>query len=241
MAGIKDQFVPLVSSVLAQSSRRHSVSQIRPEHKIRDLGLDSAEIADVKTRLFRMVGGRKDRELPNFFKALRITPGSTVRQVANALVKIPSVTGALSPAAASLPGKDTTETKGVVGTAVRVVLSQSSTHPYSRIRPESKLKTLGVDAIGIVDLKTGIFKTFSGAKSPLDFDEFSTALKVSPESTVKQVIQSSADALERHKKRRPAVNDDEGNLLKPAGDDTTTSLGDDFTEPKGNDNTLNKG
>ena len=241
MAGIKDQFVPLISSVLAQSSRRHSVWQIRPEHKIRDLGLDSAEITDVKTRLFRMAGGRKDRELPTFFKAVRITPGSTVRQVANSLVKIPSISGALFPAAASLPGKDTTETKGVVGMAVRAVLSQSSARRYSRIRPEIKLKTLGVDAIGIADLKTGIFKTFSGSKCALDFDEFSTALKVSPESTVKQVIQSSADALERYAKPRPAVKKDEANLPNSEDDDTTMSNGDDRAESEGDDTTDVKG
>jgi hypothetical protein len=241
MADIKDQFVPLITSVLAQSSRRHSVAQVRPEHKIKDLGLDSVAIADVKTKLFRMVGGPKYKGFPAFQKALRITPASTVRQVANSFAKHPLVTGTSLRAAASLPGKETTETKGVVGTAVRAVLSQASAHPYSKIKPEIKLKRLGVDAIGIADLKTGIFKTFSGSKYPLDFEEFSTALNVSPESTVIQVIQSSANALERYKKQRPAGKKAEAKPPNAAGDDTTPSKGDEFEEPEGDDTTDVKG
>lgn len=235
MVRMKDQFLPLVNSVLAQSSRRHSVVQIRPELKLKDLGLDSAEIANVKTRLFRTVAGRNDAKLPMFLKALRITPNSTVREVTTSFARTPLVSGILLPAAASLPGDDTTETKGFVETAVRAVLSQASARPYMKITSELKLADLGLDSVGIVDLKTDIFRTFSGSRHALDFDKFSKSLNVSPESTVKQVIHSSVGALERPRRQKPAASKGEADLSDLAGDDATEMKGEGTTETKGDE------
>lgn len=231
----EDQVSPLVHSVLAQSSRRHSVVQIRPELKLKDLGLDSAEIANVKTKLYRTVAGRNDAKLPTFLKELRITPNSTVRDVTNSFARTPLASGILLPTAASLPGGDTTQTKGLVETAVRAVLSHASAHPYMKISPELKLADLGVDSVGIVGVKTGIFRTFSGEGHELDFDKFSKSLKVSPRSTVKQVINSSTDALQRPKKQKPLVGKCEAELAELDGDDTTATKGDEPTEIKGDE------
>jgi aryl carrier-like protein len=231
MAQKKDQFRLLVHSVLAQSSRRHSVAEIRPEQKLEDLGLDSVEIANVKTKLFRIVAGRDEKKLPTFLKALRISKATTVGELTNSFVRSPLVSGIRLPAAASLPGYDTTESKGLIETAVRALLSQASACSYQKLTPETKLADLGIDRVGIVDLKTGILRTFSGSGPSLDFDKFSRSLNVTPRSTVKQVIHSSVNALDRPKKQRPAVSGEEADLSDLAGDDTTEAKGAESDEP----------
>src|SRR5579859_5861965 len=94
---------PLVKSVLGQVSKRYSVLLIRPDLKLRDLGLESTQIVDLKTKLYRTVAGKDVSQFKQFADALSINPNSTVRQVVDKFAK-----ATLPSRSMSLAGDDTT-------------------------------------------------------------------------------------------------------------------------------------
>ncbi len=214
---------PLVKSVLGQVSKRYSVMLIRPDLKLRDLGLDSTEITDLKTRLYRTVAGKDLSQFKQFADSMSISPNSTVRQVVDRFAKAPVVSRIVL-----MAGDETTTVKGndalTIGTAVRVAIAQAASCPFAKIKPNLKLSDVPVtfDSGAIADLKTGLVRMFSGSAHPTRFKDFSTHLKVDPDSTVQQIIDRSVNAL------LPGDDDTDSK-----GPDEAGLPGDDDTEVKG--------
>jgi hypothetical protein len=70
-----------VRTAVAGKSRTHSVGEIRSNQKLGHLGLDEADVADVKTNVYRMLSGGKVRpKFTLYLKDTKITGASTVGQ-----------------------------------------------------------------------------------------------------------------------------------------------------------------
>jgi hypothetical protein len=194
----KKDFQPLVKSVLGQVSKRYSAILIRPDLRLRELGLNTAEIADLKIKLYRTITGKDDAEFNRFADAMSINPNSTVSQVVDRFAKTPVASRLVL-----MAGDDTTSVKGLdiptVGTAVRVAIAQGAACPLAKIKPNLKLShgSITFDSGSITDLKAALVQTFSGSSHPTRFKHFSTRLKIDPDSTVKQIIDRSVNALLR--------------------------------------------
>jgi len=216
---------PLVKSVLGQVSKRYSVLLIRPDLKLRDLGLESTEILDLKTKLYRTVAGKDVSQFKQFADALSINPNSTVRQVVDKFAKAPVPSRSVS-----LAGDDTTTVKGddahIIGTAVRVAVAQAAACPFAKVGPNLKLSDAPVtfDSSAIAGLKTGLVQMFSGSEHPTRFKDLSTQLQVDPDSTVQQIIDRSVSALLPGDGDTHSKGADEAGL--PGDDDTKVKGGD---------------
>ena len=71
-----------VRTAVAEASRTHSIGEIRAKQTLRRLGLDEADVADLKTSVYRMLSSKKVRpEFSKYVKKAKITRGSTVGEV----------------------------------------------------------------------------------------------------------------------------------------------------------------
>ena len=82
----KEEFRPIVRTVLAQLSQKSGFTEIQPEKTLGELGLtDEASIAEFKTRVFRTVSSAKvPLDFDIFFTTSAITLDSTVDAVLDA-------------------------------------------------------------------------------------------------------------------------------------------------------------
>jgi hypothetical protein len=100
----KEEFRPIVRTILAQLSEKSGFAEIQPEKTLSELGFtDEAAIAEFKTRVYRTVSSaRRPLDFHRFFTTSAITLNSTVDAVVY-----------MTHAAFmdSLPGKDPTRPK----------------------------------------------------------------------------------------------------------------------------------
>lgn len=210
----------LVRVAIAQSVKDRSPWDISSKAKLHELGYGDAEIAELKTRLYKAVSGRKELNFSRFDSALKLTPKSTVKSVIDKLPKALPVTTRAGRAArlriSALPGRDPTPIKlrQDVDTAVRTVLSEKTQdYNFAQIKGGMKLgRDLKLRESDIAEVKLNLYKTLASKKS--NFSDFYSGVDVDRDSTVKMMVDRVSGGLNRHGWLDEAVPGDDPTKVK---------------------------
>jgi uncharacterized protein YjiS (DUF1127 family) len=188
----KKQLVVLVRAILAQMSEDYSVYQVDPGHQLRDLGInDTARVRALRNRLLRALAGKEPSGLAKSIRTLKITPSSSVVEIASGLGKL-----LRQPRGALLPGIDPTKPKGMVEAVVKSALAEKARgRRLVTIAPTHRLADFGLGKKDVRDVQRKIYRGLTGKHPRVQYVDFSRDCRISLASTVRDVVDSAFESL----------------------------------------------
>jgi hypothetical protein len=187
----------VVGAVAAGFSDRHSVVDIKPQKKLKTLGIQGKQVDHFKKGLYRALSPEGAKEFVDFDQ-LEISPSSTIRQVVSALPKTYQK---------KLSFGRGNQQNANVRAAVRTAVAQASKkHSVFEVTAEKKLGDLGFRGPKIPEIRGRLYKTlFPTVKYLPDLKDYLTGPDITASTTIKEISDKSLDILKELPGRRRRI------------------------------------
>jgi hypothetical protein len=184
----------IVKSVVAGMVNKYGVEDLDSATSLLEFGIDDRRVARLKKQLWLALSGAAEPEPKKFLGELKITSASSIAAVA---AQLPVAYRESVPAASRPKGalKFDGLGKGAVEVTVCTSLAQYS-RKYSvvQIKPQMKLKDLGLDQAGMAQAKVGIYRSVAGAKPSIGLNEYISSPGIRSAPTVGDLVNASVQA-----------------------------------------------